>query len=136
MVIDQALIDRSKRILIARKTTLDEFLINELGKMGIAGVYIREGEEEPEELEISPQAQQVIEKLQVEDRTKVKLSESVKKRVSEGMQFLYSNTSDAAFVDTANNISQELMKAITAALCLPGSLEKKREQMAPLSFCF
>ena len=115
MVIDQALIDRSKRILIARKTTLDEFLINELGKMGVTGVYIREGEEDPEELqyEISPQAQEVIEKLQVEDRTRVKLSESVKKRVSEGMQFLYSNTSDAAFVDTANNISQELMKAIT-----------------------
>lgn len=115
MVIDQSFIDRSKRILIARKTTLDDFLIKELAKMGVSGVYIREGEEEPEDLsnEASPQAQEMIEKLQVEDRTRVQLSESVKKRVSEGIQYLYANTGDAAFMDTANSISGELMKAIT-----------------------
>lgn len=115
MVIDQSLVDRTKRILIARKTTLDEFLIRELVKMGVSGVYIREGEEEPEEvnIEISPEVQAVIEKQQVEDKAKVQLSESVKKRVSKGIEYLYSNTQDAAFTDTAKSISNDLMKAIS-----------------------
>ena len=85
MVIDQAIIDRSGRILIARKTTLDEFLIDALQKMKITGIYIREGEEDPEmdgDIELAPEIQVAIEKLTVEDRSKVKLSESVKKRVS------------------------------------------------------
>ena len=51
-MIDQAIIDRSGRILIARKTTLDEFLIDALQKMKITGIYIREGEEDPEMDEI------------------------------------------------------------------------------------
>ncbi len=115
MIIDQSFVDKTNRILIARKTALDDFLINELRKMGISGVYIREGEEEPEDLnnEITPQAQEVIEKLHVPDRTKVQLSESVKKRVSEGIQFLYSDTENSSFVNTAETISDELMKAIT-----------------------
>lgn len=115
MIIDQSFVDRTNRILIARKTALDDFLINELRKMGISGVYIREGEEEPEDLnnEITPQAQEVIEKLHVPDRTRVQLSESVKKRVSEGIQFLYSDTENSSFVNTAETISDELMKAIT-----------------------
>ena len=48
MVIDQSIIDRSGRILIARKTGLDDFLIEALQKMKITGIYIREGEEDPE----------------------------------------------------------------------------------------
>ncbi|MBQ2804117.1 MAG: HD-GYP domain-containing protein [Lachnospiraceae bacterium] len=113
MIIDQSLMDRTGRVLIARKTSLDAFMIKELGKMGVGGVYIREGEEEPEELEISPQAAEVIQKLEKEDKKKVKLTESVKKRVSEGIQFLYSDTSNNAFTDTANNIAGDLMKAIS-----------------------
>ncbi len=114
MIIDQSFVDKTNRILIARKTPLDDFLINELRKMGISGVYIREGEEEPEDLnnEITPQAQEVIEKLHVPDRTRVQLSESVKKRVSEGIQFLYSDTENSSFVNTAETISDDLMKAI------------------------
>ena len=112
MVIDQSLMDRSGRVLIARKTTLDLFMIRELGKMGVGGVYIREGEEEPEDLEISPEAAEVIQKLEKADKAKVKLTESVKQRVSEGIQFLYSDTSNATFTDTANNIAGDLMKAI------------------------
>lgn len=50
MVIDQAIVDRAGRILISRNTVLDAYHIMSLIKMGIPGVYIREGEddEEPE----------------------------------------------------------------------------------------
>lgn len=115
MVIDQNLVDRTRRILIARKTVLSEFHIQELTKLGVTGVYIREGEEDPDvgDVVLSPETEATIQKLQIPDKSKVQLSESVKKRVSEGIQFLYSNTDDTSFSDTANQISGELMKAIT-----------------------
>ncbi len=113
-VIDQSIIDKTGRILIARGTVLDDYLIDALLKLGITGIYIREGEEDPEkETSISPATLQTIEKLKVPERAKVTLSESVKARVSEGIQYLYSNTSSDSFADTANNIAGDLMKAIT-----------------------
>lgn len=112
MKIDQAIIDRRGRTLIARGAVLDEYLIDSLLKLGVTSVYIREGEEDPEEEKISPQAQQAIEELRVADQSKVKLTESVKKRVSEGIQYLYSNTDSQDFSDAANSITNDLMKAI------------------------
>ena len=113
MVIDQSLMDQSRRVLIARKTSLDEFLIRELQKMRIGAVYIREGEEDPEEeIELSPEVVAVIQKLEKEDTQKVALSESVKERVSTGVQFLYTDTSNKEFTKTANDITGNPMKAI------------------------
>ena len=43
MKIDQAIVDRRGRILIARGALMDEYLIDSLLKLGINGVYIREG---------------------------------------------------------------------------------------------
>lgn len=114
MIIDQAIIDRSGRILIARKTALDTFLIDALRRMGVPGVYIREGEESPDEdIDVAPETVETIAKLKVADRAKVTLSESVKKRVSEGIQYLYSDTSSPDFTDTASNITSSLMQAIS-----------------------
>lgn len=114
-MIDQAIIDRSGRILIARKTVLDEFLIDALQKMKITGIYIREGEEEPEtggDLVVTPEIQAAIDKLTVADRSRVNLSESVKKRVSEGIRFLYHDTSAPNFIDTAANVADSLVGSI------------------------
>ncbi len=114
MMIDQAIIDRTGRILIARKTVLDRFLIDALRKMGVPGVYIREGEEDPdEEIEVAPETLETIAKLKVADRAKVMLSDSVKQRVSQGIQFLYSDTNSSDFSDTASNITHSLMQAIS-----------------------
>lgn len=114
MMIDQAIIDRTGRILIARKTVLDHFLIDSLRKMGVPGVYIREGEEDPdEEIEVAPETLETIAKLKVADRAKVTLSDSVKQRVSQGIQFLYSDTNSSDFANTANNITYSLMQAIS-----------------------
>lgn len=114
MVIDQAIIDRTGRILIARKTILDRFLIDALRKMGVPGIYIREGEEDPDEdIEVAPETLETIARLKVEDRARVTLSDSVKQRVCEGIQFLYSDTSSSNFTDTASNITHSLMHAIS-----------------------
>lgn len=119
MIIDQAIIDRAGRVLIARKTELDDYLIAALMKMGVPGIYIREGEED-EKTEIEKEApieNPVIEKkyeqVKVEDRAKVRLSESVRKRVAEGVQYLYQDTNSASFVSETRNITNDLMKAIT-----------------------
>lgn len=116
MVIDQSIIDGTGRVLINRKTVLDDYLIFSLKKLGIGGVYIREGEESEEELsyQISPEVMEKIEKIKVPDVAKIQLKEEIKKQVAEGVQTLYSNPSSPDFVSTTNNIVGELMKAITA----------------------
>lgn len=116
MCIDQSIKDRLDRVLIARGTHLDAYQIEALGRMGVNGVYVSEGEEEPEEIKVpEPQsaiARNNISKLRTEDPTKVKLSESIKKRVSEGIQFLYNDTESPNFISTTTNITKNLLKAI------------------------
>lgn len=116
MKIDQSIIDRMDRTLVARGTTLDDYIIEGLKKRGIPGVYIREGEEEPEpekkEETLPPLVRHNIEKERTPDPAKVKLSESVKKRISQGIQYLYNNSDSKQFMDTTTNITNDLMKAI------------------------
>ncbi|MCH5273080.1 MAG: HD-GYP domain-containing protein [Lachnospiraceae bacterium] len=116
MVIDQAIINRAGRVLIARKAVLDEYMIESLKKMGVPGIYIREGEEEPEDEEKAPQVPKAIqekyEKVKVEDPAKVKLSDSVRKRVAEGLKFLYQEVDSESFTDTIKTVTGDLVKAI------------------------
>ena len=62
MVIDQSIVDGTGRVLVARKTPLDDYIIEGLRKLKITGVYIREGEEEllTSDIEISPETMQTI----------------------------------------------------------------------------
>ena len=115
MRIDQAIVDASGRALIEKGTFLDDFQIEGLLKRGIMEIYICEGEEDPEGNQniVIPQAvQNTIKKVRVDDRAKVHLSESVKKRVAEGISYLYSNTDNPDFTQASDNIAGELMKAV------------------------
>lgn len=114
MKIDQAIVDGTGRSLIEKGAYLDDFHIEYLQEKGVGGVYIQEGEPDPDELEMQiPQyTKELIEKSRVEDRAKVNLTESVRKRVSEGIQFLYSHTDDDNFSEATNNVANELMKTI------------------------
>lgn len=112
MRIDQSIVDKAGRTLIARGTYLDDFLIDALLKRGVGGVYTSEGEDDPDEIDIPEETKEKIEKLKVADPVKVKLSESVKERVSEGIQYLYQNTESENFTDATNNIANDLMTAV------------------------
>lgn len=114
MRIDQSIVDRTGRAMIERGAFLDDFQIEYLLSRGVGGIYVSEGEPDDDELEIQiPQyTREVIEKVRVEDRAKVKISESVKKRIGEGVQFLYSNTKSENFAEATENVTDELMKAI------------------------
>lgn len=113
-MIDQSIVDRTGRALVHRKTALDNYIIDALRKLGITGVYIREGEEDPAEgdMEITPETSEKIQQLSVPDRAKIQLSESVKKRVGTGVLYLFSNPDSDDFVSAADDISTDLMKAI------------------------
>ncbi|MCM1465123.1 MAG: HD-GYP domain-containing protein [Bacteroidales bacterium] len=114
MKIDQSIVDGTGRALIAKGAFLDDFQIEYLQEKGVGGVYIQEGELDPEELEmnISEHTKEVIEKTRVQDRAKVTLTESVRKRVGEGIQYLYSNAESEGFLEATNNVTNELMNAI------------------------
>lgn len=116
MIIEQAVVDRAGRVLIKRGTELNDYLIDSLKKMGVPGIDIRTGiiEDKPDKKpEIAVAAQKQIDQLSVADRAKVYLSESVKKRVAEGVQFLYQDTESEDFSDTTKSITDDLMKAIS-----------------------
>ena len=116
MILEQTIADRADRVLIARGTVLDEYHIDSMKKMGVTGVYIRTGvieeKHEGNEPVITAQVQQQIDKVKIEDRARVHLSESVKKRVAEGVQYLYQDTESTGFVDMTRSITDDLMKAI------------------------
>ena len=77
MQIDQVIKDRLDRTLIARGSALDAYLIEGLKKRGIHGVYIKTGEEDPEEKPeeetLTPFVRNKIEKYRTEDPRKVYL---------------------------------------------------------------
>lgn len=114
MKMDQSIVDRLGRNLITRGAVLDEYMIDSLLKLGVMNVYIQEGEMEPEEMnvEISAAAQANIEKLYTEDRSKVSLSNSVRERISHGIQSIYNNTDTAHLASTTVSITNDLLNAI------------------------
>ena len=116
MKIDQAVVDKSGRNLVQRGSILDNYVIDSLLKMGVMMVYIQSGEETAGDIEksISPQARKQIERLHTDDRSKVELSDSVKTRGAEGIQFIYSNTESKELADATNNIASNLMNAINS----------------------
>ncbi len=118
MLIDQAIIDRAGRVLIARRTPLEDFHIDALKKMGVGGVYIQEGtkdevKEAPDKTPKVPEAiQKKYDEIKVSDPARVKISESVRSRVAQGIQYLYQDTQSSDFTNASKSITDDLMKAI------------------------
>ena len=115
MIIDQTIVDRMGRNLVIKGAELDEYIIDSMLKMGIMSAYIFDGylPDPDESLITSPEAARQIERLTKSDRSKVKLSEDVKKRVAEGIQYIYSSGVDTQEMSkAATNITDDLMDAI------------------------
>ena len=117
MKIDQAILDKTGRELIAKGAYLDDFQIEYLQKKSIGGIYVTEGEPDPDEIhsleaQLPSYTRELMEKSRVEDKSKVTLSTEVIKRVGEGVQFLYENVKSENFLEATNNVTGELIKAI------------------------
>ena len=114
MRMGQSITDRLNRVLIARGSILNDYLIQSLKKLNISGVYIQEGEDIdiPLEEKLPTAILYAIEKNKVPDPAKVHISESVKERVAEGVRYLYNNSSVEEFAETSDQITRDLMQAI------------------------
>ena len=118
MVIEQSIEDKTGRSLIERGTILDDFRIEYLQGKGVHGVYIRGDDPtesaDPDALEkaLPDKAKALIEKKRMEDRKGVILSQAVKERVCQGVQYLFENTDSERFDEAAHNVSDELVNAV------------------------
>ncbi|MBQ1720356.1 MAG: HD-GYP domain-containing protein, partial [Lachnospiraceae bacterium] len=121
MIIDQSITDATGRVMIKRNVYLDQYQIEYLMSRGISGVYITDTLEEDGKPGIEPikkkiiipsAAKKVIARERVDDPTKVEMSETVKARVNEGIQYLFKNTNADNFSGAAMQVSKDLTEAI------------------------
>lgn len=116
MVIDQVIKDSTGRNLVVQGSTIDDYIIEALLKLGIMSVYIRDGNFDPNDPDaiLSPRAAAKVKELRTDDRSKVTLNDSVRKQVSEGVQFIFNNTDSEEFTMATNQIADSLMNAINS----------------------
>lgn len=114
MIIDQSVEDRMGRNLVVRGSILDDYIIESLLKLGVMSVYIQDGEYNPDDPDkiLSDIAKRNVERLREDDRAKVTLSDSVRKRVSEGIQYIYNHTEPEAMAEASDSITNDLLAAI------------------------
>lgn len=116
MKLDHPVVDRLGRNLVARGAELDQYMIDSLIQMGIMTVYIQSNEDdEPDKpLVVSAEAKRKIAQLRTEDPAKVSLSASVRKRVAEGIQFIYNSPDSKEATQATTSIATELLNAINS----------------------
>ena len=121
MIIDQSITDVTGRVMIKRNVYLDQYQIEYLMTRGINGVYITDtlADEsvtqrvlEEKKIIIPSQAKKVIARERVEDPKKVEMTQEVKARANEGIQYLFQNTNAENFSKTATRVSDDLTEAI------------------------
>ena len=116
MKLDHPVVDRLGRNLVARGAELDQYMIDSLIQMGIMTVYIQSNEDdEPDKpLVVSAEAKRKIAQLRTEDPAKASLSASVRKRVAEGIQFIYNSPDSKEATQATTSIATELLNAINS----------------------
>lgn len=114
MIIDQVIKDPTGRNLVVQGSAIDDYIISSLLKLGIMSVYIREGNSDPDDPDaiLSPKAAAMVKQLRTDDRSKVTLSDSVRQRVSTGVQYIFNNTNSEELTQATNQIAYSLMEAI------------------------
>jgi HD-GYP domain-containing protein (c-di-GMP phosphodiesterase class II) len=114
MRLDHPVVDRLGRYLVARGAELDEYMIQSMLKIGIMSCYIQDWEipEGKKKDEPSPEALKQIERLRTDDRSKVTLSNSVRERVAQGIQYIYNSRDAGEFSQATSSIADDLMSAI------------------------
>ena len=113
-VVDQTILDANGNALFEKGSFLDDFQIEGLLRAGITEIYVQEdgaGGEKPEVV-IRKDIQETIDKAREADRSGVSLSADVRHRVTRGIQYLFSNSSDMNFAEETANVTGELMKAL------------------------
>lgn len=112
MKLGQTIRDATGRVMIQQGAQLEDHYIKYLEEHGINSIIIQEGEDDEVEVPLSDKAKRAVEMNRQEDPVKMQLREDVKKRVGEGVQFLFDNTDSKDFINATNSVSDELSRAI------------------------
>lgn len=110
MVIDSSILNRAGQILICSGARLSDTYIKAIRRMKIGGVYVLDDNDL-----LNKENSKIVKAIDdntVNDRSKVSIAESVKNRISTGIQYLYNNTDSKDFSETTKNITDILMDAI------------------------
>ncbi len=111
MKLGQTILDDMGHVMIQEGMPLDDYYIRYLEEHGIESILIQDGEEVPD-VPLTTKAKHAVERLRHEDPAKMQLSEDVKRRVNEGVQYLFDNPESNDFINATNNVTDELTKAI------------------------
>ncbi|ETP71820.1 domain HDIG-containing protein [Lachnospiraceae bacterium JC7] len=117
MIVGRSIEDRYGRHLVERGAAITRFAIDELADYGVRTVLV-----EPEkslldkEIEnkysVSKYAEYIIREYRRSDPKIVTLGDSVKKRISKGIEYINQNPDSSEVAKTAYWVTEELMKAI------------------------
>ncbi len=137
--LEQEIMNDIGMVLIARGTILDDYLIDAIANRGIPGVYTSEDEPEPVEVkpkdqdafelnlldlswdlnldrppvpDAKPDVEKTISTMSVEDRARVELSEMVKERAAQSVEYMFGNTDAKDFSTATVSVVADLMRAI------------------------
>lgn len=103
--------------MIEQGVFLDDFYINYLQNNGVSGIFVVSGDlnqDEYADIKLTDTVKQVIEDNLEEDPPVVQLREEVKKRIGEGVQYLFDNSDSDQFVEVTHSISKDLLHAISS----------------------
>lgn len=120
MTVDSPIMDAYGRSLVEPGTILTSFIINGLLKKGITIVYIRKVQnKQPKAQSVLDPAKQhridmdrSIERLRRDDPSKIEFSDNVRKRILDGIQFIYKNPNPRELASATDSLASELLNAM------------------------
>ena len=110
MVVGKSIEDRLGRHLIESGTIINRYAIIELANYGIKTVLIKV--ENHSKTSLSPAAELAVKELRRADPSTVILKTTVKKRISEGIEYIYQNPDKGEIAKAASKITDDLLNAI------------------------
>ncbi len=120
MVFGESIPDETGRNLVEAGSVANQYEIHQLKKLGVRNVLIRIGRagapqdaiSANEGAVVSPRAARQIALLRKPDPARVELTASVKQRINDGIQMIYTNPDPKLLAGTATAITNDLMAAI------------------------
>lgn len=113
MKIDQTIIDRTERVLVARGTTLNAQMIEALKALELMGVYISDGNESPTaEFTISEKAINVIREFAGDDINSLDLDPNERHQIEQSVDHLFRHYHAPELLLAAKEIVERIWKAI------------------------
>ena len=114
MILGSMIEDRLGRHLIESGTVLTEYYIEQLESYGIRSILIQlgDGKEKKKEVVLSEEAKKAVNRFRIPDPPSVKIEETVKKRITHGVELMYSHPDTKILKSVSEVIADDLINVI------------------------